>query len=314
MKRKTITLSAILIALVLPIVIAQSASALVFYIPSSNPVYGNNNVGVIHVKIDSNNDNTPDKWVETYCIDKDQTISPGQYGASLYSAPDTTINREVAYILSWWHMPGSYSANPGYQPAEDFTKSRATAIQNAIWSFTDHQTVYGTAKTIADDAKNKDIVDEGDTLSLSLVTKTQNSATLKATLTTTSGQAHPNVLVVFKLTGTDTQTGLSTASQWNLPPQYTHAAVTNNQGEIQFTITYSNAPITQVDASTQGIWPNILDPYGRYQNLTPTTYGSSLIVKTAIFVVPEYGLGGLLALSACLAAFVAFKTKRNPRD
>ena len=65
-------------------------------------LYGYNDVGVLHVKIDSNNNGSPDTWVETYCIDKDHYIYDGHtYSGSLYSAPDTTINREVAYILTW---------------------------------------------------------------------------------------------------------------------------------------------------------------------------------------------------------------------
>jgi hypothetical protein len=306
-------LSLIVLMLVLPFIFAQTASALVFYIPSSNAVYGNNNVGVIHVKIDTNNNHNPDKWIETYCVTENLLIYAGHtYQASMYSAPDTTVNREIAYILTWWHLPGTYigTTDPGYKPASGFTKSMATAIQNAIWKYTNHQSVSGTAKTIADDAYHKDVVDPTDTLTLTAITQTATLATLKAKLTTSGGQGHPNVLLIFKITGTDSVTGLTATTQWNTPADYAYQGTTNSQGEITFTITFSNQPITQVDAYTKGIWPNVLDPYGCYQNLEPTTYKTTLVVKTAIFVVPEYPLAALMAMAACFAGLFVFK-KRN---
>lgn len=310
--KKIAVFSLIVLGLLVPLALAQTVQAVRFSLPSSGGVYGDGGVGVVHVKIDTDANNIPDTWIETYCISEDDWIYGGQsYDATLTSAPNTATNRAVAFILTWWHMPGTYTGTttPGYQPATGFTTTRATAIQNAIWKFTDAQTVSGTAATIANDANGKDVVNASDTLTLEKVSQTENTATLKATLTSIEGPGHANVMIIFALTGCTTP-DLTTPSQWNLPAGYTHAGITDNNGEIEFTITFTeDAPLIKVDAYTQGLWPNILDPNGGYQNLAPVTYGSSLVVKTTFFVVPEYVLGGLLALAACFAAFAVYKNR-----
>jgi hypothetical protein len=318
LRRNLVILSVITVGLLISMASLQTAQAIRFYLPGSDVVYGEGYVGVIHVKIDTNADNTPDKWIETYCVTENLQIYIGNsYDADINPAPDNSTNRAVAFILTWWHMPGTYVGDPGYVPAPGFSTANAASVQRAIWQITDNYANSGDALTIATDATGKDVVKAGDILTLTSISQGAGSATLKAKLTLADAvTGHANVMVVFKLTGVNSVTGLNPVSEWNLPALYNYGGVTDVNGEIMFTITYSSAPLVKVDAYTKGTWPNILDPLGGRQNLAPVAYGSTLIVKQAFFALPEYPLGGLLAIAACFGAFFVIKKRSkmpNPK-
>lgn len=275
-----------------------------------------NNEGCYFVKIDTNNDGTPDTWYETYCIENDVLINWGtNYDAIISPATDNDIMQSVAYIISWWHKPGTFTGNPGYVAASGFTQANAVSVARAIWHHTDNLALAsGTDELkIANDADGKDVIRAGDTFKLTLFSQSATSAQIKAKVDTREG-----VMVLFKMTGT-TGTSLSsiTPTQWNLPAEgYTYKGITDVNGEITFTVNFvENSPVpVQINAYSQGIWPNVLNPdqgSTSIQNLAAVAYGTSLTVKrdVLLFSVPEYGLAGLSAIGVCFVAFALFKKR-----
>jgi hypothetical protein len=321
-KTSILLLTAFTIGMLLPLTVLPFALAATnIYLPDySQVVYGQTPVGIVHVRVDTDSNGSPDTWVETYCVTRDITINvPGSYSANISPASDNAENRAIAFILSWWHTPGTYSGttNPGYSNAF-MTTANAVSVANAIWSFTDNQDLTGMtdAQTIHNDANGRDVVRATDTLTLSKVSQTGIDITLKAKVTKADTTARPNIMVIFKATGVQSVSGLLAVNEWNpldLLPTYNYKGYTDSAGEIIFTITINPAAqTTQIDAYTQGIWPNIIDPVNGAQEFASASLTTTLVVKTASFVVPEYALGGLMAVGAALAAFAVYKKKHHP--
>jgi hypothetical protein len=199
------------------------------------------------------------------------------------------------------------------------TQNQAASIQNAIWYFTDGLSPSGDANAaaIVADASGKDVIRATDYITITKVASTPTEVTLEAKVTMADGTTpRSNVLVVFKTTGVSSVSGISSAvPQWNAPAGYNYEGVTDANGKVTFTITPdSTAPVVQVDAYSQGVWPQVLDSQNGIQALqvlTPASITSNLVVKTAFFVLPEYPLGALLALGSFAAAFVVFKKRQN---
>jgi hypothetical protein len=330
-KRKLTALCSLIImlAIAVPLVctpIACAAETINFYLPSNSPnwqnvVYGNDNVGVIHIDINTTSSGTPDTWAEAYCISHNQNIYVGNtYTATLNPATETPVSKSIGYIMAWYHSQGTYSptdsTHPGYSNAE-MTQNQAASIQNAIWYFTDGFAPSGDAASIVVDASGKDVIRATDHLAINKISSTPTQVTVEATVTQADGTTpRSNVLVVFKTAGVTAVSGLSSAiAQWNTPTGYSYEGITNANGKIVFTISPDKtASVVQVDACSRGVWPQVLDSRNGIQVLqvlTPASITSNLVVKTAFFVLPEYPLGALLALASFAAAFVVFQ-KRKP--
>lgn len=305
---------------------ASASNTVTFYLPSNSPdwlnvVYGNNNVGVIHIKMNTTSSGTPDTWAEAYCVTSDLNIYVGNtYTAALTQATDTPTNRSVGYILGWYHESGTYTPldadHPGYSNSK-MTASQAASIQNAIWYYTDSKTPSGDAlaSAIIADSTGKDVIRASDSLTINSVSSDSTHVTLEAKVTQADATTpRNNVLVVFKLTGITGASGITTpVTQTNVPSGYTYEGVTDSNGKITFTVTFDNsAPIVQVEAYTQGVWPEVLDPNSgekMLQVLTPVPLASNIVIKTAIYVLPDYPLGSLIAIASCLAGFVIVRKK-----
>lgn len=318
-KRNSIIFS-IIAATILLTSVQMAQAATKFYLPSSGYLYGTDGTGVTHVKIDTNSDNIVDTWTETYCITHDIYIYAGtSYYANIYPAPENEISKSIAFILAWWHQPGTYSGTttPGYAPAAGFSTADAATVQRAIWYYTDGIVTTGDALTIVNDAYNKDVIRSNtDILTLSIVSQSTGSATLKAKLTDASLTPIPNVMVVFRLNYASLDTGLVAANEWNRPSGYDLKGVTDSNGEILFSVTFSEASVEPVVvlAYTKGLWPKVLDPVGGYQELVPVTFGSTLVIKEAsasLFVIPELPLGTAMALVTCFAGFAVYKKRKT---
>jgi hypothetical protein len=225
---------------------------------------------------------------KSYCIDYNIYITIGQsYTGTAIPASDTTGNRSISYILTW------------YSPPENDTEGAAT--QEAIWKYATGTDPTGQADDtstmaykIYTDASDKDVVREGDTLTLNPASSTVPVGTLQkitAKLVDSDNQPRKDVKILFSTTfGT-----LKIYDETSGTFVNGNEGITNNNGEIEIEVTSPIKGEATVTAETKGYWTNILWYSNDVQRIIGIEY-PTLTAKTEtafvdFFVVPFDPIG-----------------------
>lgn len=264
-------------------------------------------------------------WEQTiaYCINFDKTIYSGSiYQARLATATDDAEWRAVSYILTWYQPPANDSAAAANQVAiwRILNTTRGYDYWKPSWLST---TLDDAGNALADTAKGKDVVRQGDVFQWTEPITANQSAvmgdpgkiiTFKAKLTNAAGMPRPNVKIIFSAT---LKPGNIELNSTHIYPSVTH---TDSNGMAEVTVEVpsdiQNGASVEVKASTKSVWPQLyldLDD-SRRQDLIGigTTYeltvSTNVCILAYISVIPEVPLGTLTAAAACAFAFV-FWTK-----
>jgi hypothetical protein len=273
-------------------------------------------VGEIPITVSGNPE--PAQQTNAYCMNFDKTVYVGStYAAALAAVTDGAKWSAVSYVLTWY--------NP---PADD---DAAAVNQVAIWRLLDDSYarpywldtgVDGDGKALADFAKGKNVVREGDVLQWIEPVTTNESAvmgnpgekvTFKAKLTDKFGTAKAGVRIIFSAVRSPANVELDAA---NVYPAETH---TDSDGIAEVTVKVpddiKNGERVEVKASTKSVWPQLyLDLNDdRRQDLIgigttfELTASTNVCVLAYILVIPEVPLGTLTAGAACAFAFMFWK-------
>jgi hypothetical protein len=253
-----------------------------------------------------------------YCMNYDKTIHVGiTYPAELAAVMDTAEWKAVSYVLTWYHPPADSDA--------------AVANQVAIWRLLDDgyvrpswlDTSFDTAgKSLADIAKGKDVVRQGDVFQwIEPVTTNQSAVmgnpgetiTFKAKLTDVDENPRSGVKVIFNATLRPDDVALGSAY---LSPAVTR---TDSNGIAEVTVkipeTIHNGDSIEVKGSTKSVWPQLyldLNDVARQDLIGigttfELTVSTNVCVLAYILIIPEVPLGTLTAGVACAFAFVFWK-------
>jgi hypothetical protein len=263
-----------------------------------------------------------DQQTKAYCIDFDRTINIGTtYPARVTTVTENAEWRAVSYILTWYHPPANDEAAVANQVAIwrllNATRGRVYVKPSWLtWAFD------SAGNALADIAKDKDVVRQGDVFQWIEPVTTNQSAlmgnpgetiTFKAKLTDASGAPRPSVRVIFNATLSPGNVELDSTY---ISPSVTH---TDSNGIAEVTVkvpeTIQNGESIEVKASTKGVWPQLyLDLNDeRRQDLIgigttfELTVSTNVCILAYIMVIPEVPLGTLTADAACAFAFVFWK-------
>ena len=306
--------------------LAAVAYAQVVSVSIRNPLYSSNgakgilssNYWVGEIPITVSDGSEPAQQTNAYCMNATKTVYVGStYTAALAAVTGSAKWNAVSYVLTWYNPP---------------TDNDAAAVnQVAIWRILDDSYVRpywldtgvdSDGKALADFAKGKDVVREGDVLQWIEPVTTNKSAvmgnpgetvTFKAKLTDKSGTAKAGVKIIFSAVVSPTDVELGAA---NVYPSETH---TDSNGIAEVTVKVpddiKNGERVAVTASTKSVWPQLymdlrddarqdLIGIGTTFELTVST---NVCVLAYIMVIPEVPLGTLTAGAACAFAFVFWK-------
>jgi hypothetical protein len=280
-------------------------------------------VGEIPITV--SNDTVPSQQTNAYCINFDKTIHIGStYPARVTAVTENEEWRGVSYILTWYHPPENGNAAAANQVAiwKLLNNTRGYPYVRPIWLST---SLDGAGNNLADIAKGKDVVRQGDVFQwIEPITANQSAVmgdpsetiTFKAKLTDAAGTPRPNVKIIFNATLNPGNIALNST---HIYPSVTHtdsigiAVVTVNvPSDIQ------NGASIEVKASTKSVWSRLYLDLNDYdsdrQDLIgidttfELTVSTNVCILAYILAVPEVPLGTLTAGAACAFAFV-FWTK-----
>jgi hypothetical protein len=281
-------------------------------------VSGNYWVGEIPITVS----NGPSQQTKAYCINFDRTINIGStYPAKVTAVTENAEWRAVSYILTWYHPPADGNAAAANQIAiwRLLNTTRGYAYVTPGWLST---SLDSAGNALADTAKGKDVVRQGDVFQwIEPVTTNQSAVmgnpgetiTFKAKLTSSAGTPRPDVRIIFSATLRPDNVELDST---HIYPSITH---TDSNGIAEVTVkvpeTIQNGESIEVKASTKSVWPQLyldlndndrqdLIGIGTTFELTVST---NVCVLAYIMVIPEVPLGTLTAGVACAFAFVFWK-------
>jgi hypothetical protein len=263
-----------------------------------------------------------DQQTMAYCINFDRTIRIGiAYPAGLAAVTENAEWRAVSYVLTWYHPPADGNAAAANQVAiwRLLNTTRDYDYVTPDWLDTNFDT---EGDAIAEEAKGKDVVRQGDVFQwIEPVTTNQSAVmgdpgetiTFKAKLTNSTGTPRPDVRIIFNATLRPDNIELDST---HIYPSVTH---TDSNGIAEVTVkvpeTIQNGESIEVKASTKSVWPQLyldlndddrqdLIGIGTCFELTVST---NVCVLAYITVIPEVPLGTLTAGAACAFAFVFWK-------
>jgi len=278
-------------------------------------------VGELPIRVRSGT--APWEQTVTYCINFDKTIHDGNtYQARLAAVTDNAEWRAVSYILTWYHPPANNSAAAANQVAiwRLLNSTRGYPYVKPAWLSID---LNSAGSDLADTAKGKDVVRQGDVFQWIEPITANNSAimgdpgkiiTFKAKLTDASETPRSNVRIIFSGT---LKPGNIELNSTHVYPSVTY---TDSSGIAEVTVKLpsdmQNGASIEIEASTKSVWPQLyldlsdnntqdLIGIGTTYELTVST---NVCILAHISVIPEVPLGTLTAVAACAFAFV-FWTK-----
>jgi hypothetical protein len=259
---------------------------------------------------------------KAYCIDFDRTINIGiAYPARVTAVTENAEWRAVSYILTWYHPPANDDAAVANQVAiwRLLNVTRGRVYVKPSWLYTSFDSA---GNTLADIAKGKDVVRQGDVFQWIEPVTTNQSAlmgdpsetiTFKAELTDAYGTPRPNVRINFNAVLRPENVELDSTY---IDPLVTH---TDSDGIAVVDVTVpediQNGESIEVKASTKSVWPQLyldLNDEARQDLIGigttfELTVSTNVCVLAYITVIPEVPLGTLTAGAACAFAFVFWK-------
>jgi hypothetical protein len=266
--------------------------------------------------------NGPSQQTKAYCIDFDKTINIGiAYAARVTAVTENAEWRAVSYILTWYHPPANDDAAVANQVAiwRLLNVTRGRVYVKPDWLYTSFDSA---GNALADIAKGKDVVRQGDVFQwIEPVTTNQSAVmgdpgetiTFKAKLTNSTGTPRPGVRIVFSATLRPENITLDSTHMY---PSVTH---TDSNGIAEVTVKVpedmTNGKSIEVKASTKSVWPQLyldLNDAARQDLIGigttfELTVSTNVCVLAYISVIPEVPLGTLTAGAACAFAFVFWK-------
>jgi hypothetical protein len=266
--------------------------------------------------------NGPSQQTKAYCIDFDKTINVGiKYSARVTAVTENAEWRAVSYILTWYHPPLNDDAAVANQVAiwRLLNSTRGRVYVKPPWLSPSFDSA---GDTLADIAKGKDVVRQGDVFQwIEPVTTNQSAVmgnpgetiTFKAKLTDAVGTPRANVRINFDAVLRPDNVVLDSTYIY---PLVTH---TDSSGIAVVDVTVpediQNGESIEVKASTKSVWPQLyldLNDEARQDLIGigttfELTVSTNVCVLAYITVIPEVPLGTLTAGAACAFAFVFWK-------
>jgi hypothetical protein len=246
---------------------------------------------------------------KSYCIDYDIFIHIGQTYTLLTAAPasESPENKSISYILTW------------YSPPDNNTEGAAT--QEAIWKYatgTDPTGEVNDPSTMAykiyNDAYDKDVIRDGDTLSLTPVSSTvpvNTPQVIIAKLVDAASQPRKGVKILFSTTFGTLKIYDEASGNFVIGNE----GITDDNGEIEIEVTSPLKGEATVTAETKGYWTYFLwfgDGVQRIIGVEyPTVKAETETAFVEFFVVPEVALGVIMATIASFAALGMLRLKKD---
>lgn len=260
--------------------------------------YGCYWVGEIPINLSSSPNMQDAERTRAYCMQYDKTIriNDPPYSASITDVVDNDTWKSISYILTWYDPPSN--------------DDEAVKIQAAIWQILGN----GVPTWLPDElngsdlvaeAFGKDVIRESDRLFLTPekeVIDDDETVILTANITKSDDKGRKGVKIIFSV---------------DIGSLNKYEGVTDENGEVEVTLTPSGNGIANVTAYTKGVWAQrYLDldeenrqdliGFGTTYQLTTFKY---LFVFREIFVIPEFAFGTLSAVVMCFLALIVKRKK-----